>query len=144
MSRSGSTASAAGQSLLRRQMLVLLTVTSIITASVAVAQRNTAVEAARLALARLVAARSSALTTEQPLSTLLSLESLARTPTDEGRTSLLLARMEPARQSLVLRGHTAQAWSVAFNPHGDLIASGARTTRSGCGEPTPGTRLGSR
>jgi hypothetical protein len=120
-------------------LLVLLLGVSVASV-VAVVQRNAAVEAARLALARLVAARASALITEQPLSTLLSLESLARTPTDEGRTSLLLARMEPARQSLVLRGHTAQAWSVAFSPHGDLVASGSaddtiRLWRANTGEP---------
>src|SRR5207247_5727720 len=74
--------------------------------------------------ARRLAAKATMHLGQQPLSLLLSLESLRLAPTiDETRDSLLQGLLEPPHSRRVLTGHTGAVEGVAFSPDGKTIVS---------------------
>ena len=104
---------------LYRALSVILTILLI----VAVASFVEARDAARVATARELAAQAEANADQQPLSLLLSLESLRRVPTGEARDTLLQGLLQPRHNTLALNGHTGRVFGVAFSPDGATIAS---------------------
>ncbi len=88
-------------------------------------QRNLATAAGQLA------ARAAATIDQQPLSLLVSLESLRLTPTNESLDTLLRGLLEPRHNVVPLTGHTSGVLEVAFSPDGTTIASASndRTVR---------------
>ena len=76
------------------------------------------------ATARQLVTLAAARLDQQPLSLLLSLESLRLAPAlDEPRDSLLRGLLEPPHSRLVLSGHTGGVEGVAFSPDSRMIAS---------------------
>ncbi|MGH8908222.1 MAG: trypsin-like peptidase domain-containing protein [Egibacteraceae bacterium] len=104
---------------------------ALVATAVGVWQSWTAREALDLATARQFASRAAANMDQQPLSLLLSLESLRLTPTDEGRAALLRGVLEPRRNAVALVGHAGGVYGVAFSPDSAMVAAGSadRTVR---------------
>ncbi|MGH8896923.1 MAG: trypsin-like peptidase domain-containing protein [Egibacteraceae bacterium] len=76
-----------------------------------------------LATARQLAGQAAANVDQQPLSLLLSLESLRLAPTDEARATLLRGLLEPRHNVVALIGHTSGVYQVALSPDGATIVS---------------------
>ncbi|MGH8898235.1 MAG: hypothetical protein ACRDZ4_14740 [Egibacteraceae bacterium] len=115
----------------RSRRLGALSAVLVVLLVVAVQQRQTARQRGNLAIARQLAAQAAANLDQQPLSLLLSLESLRLTSTDEARATLLQGILEPRHNVVVLTGHTNSVFGVAFSPDSNTIASASqdRTVR---------------
>src|SRR5439155_5007296 len=87
-------------------------------------QRNLATAQRNLATARQLTAQATANGDQQPLSLLLSLESLRTAPTGEEWTALQQRLLRPPNNVLTLGSHTGRVYSVAFRGDGKMIASG--------------------
>ncbi|MGH3824508.1 MAG: hypothetical protein ACRDRA_16990, partial [Pseudonocardiaceae bacterium] len=99
---------------------------------VALRQRQFARQQGDLSTARRLAVLATTNLSHQPLSLLLSLESLRLAPTiDETRDSLLQVLLAFSQSRLVLTGHAGAIEGVAFSPDGKTIASAStdRTVR---------------
>ncbi|HEX4865623.1 MAG TPA: hypothetical protein VFV02_16255, partial [Acidimicrobiales bacterium] len=103
----------------RRALIAILVVVSV----VAVQQLNMARRAQDLATARQLAAQATANSDQQPLSLLLSLESLRIVPTNQGWAALQWGLLHPRHNVVALFGHEGPVSSVAQSPDGRIIAS---------------------
>ncbi|MGH8899507.1 MAG: hypothetical protein ACRDZ4_21395 [Egibacteraceae bacterium] len=90
----------------RNRRLRALSAILVLLLVVAVWQRQVAQRQGSLATARLLAAQAAANLDQQPLSLLLSLESLRLAPTDEARDSRLQGLLQPRYNAFALTGHT--------------------------------------
>ncbi|MGH8899820.1 MAG: TIR domain-containing protein, partial [Egibacteraceae bacterium] len=107
----------------RNRRLRALSAVLVVLLAVAVWQRQVAQKQRDLATARQLAAQAVARLDQQPLSLLLSLESLRLAATDEGYASLVQGLLHPGHHSLAITGHTDQVRGVAFSPDGTTIAT---------------------
>ena len=130
----------------RNRWLVALSAVLVVLLSAAVWQSSLASRQSNLATSRELAAQAVANLDDQPLSLLLSLESLRLAPTDEARASLLQGLLQPRPNATVLTGHTGEVTDVAFSPDGNTIASGGQdgtvrrwitSTGNPVGQPLP-------
>ncbi|MFI6007589.1 PQQ-binding-like beta-propeller repeat protein [Streptomyces sp. NPDC051243] len=85
-------------------------------------QRSAAVAERRLATGQKLAVQAEAID-HQPLSLLLSLESLRLAPSDQARAVLLRGILDPQRNTVELIGHNAPVHAVAFSPDGKTLVS---------------------
>ena len=76
-----------------------------------------------LDFARELAVHATTHVDQQPLSLLLSLESLRVAPTAEARSSLVQGLLEPRHNVFAITGHTGETNRVAFSPDGRILAS---------------------
>jgi hypothetical protein len=116
----------------RIRILTSLTVGLVVLLLVAVTAGLFAMNRARLAQARALAALATAkVATEPDLAQLLSLESLRTVNTIQGRESLLGGLLAPDHEINRLLGHTTTVVGVAFSPDGTRIATASadRTVR---------------
>ncbi len=90
---------------------------------VAVWFQQAARQQGNLAAARQLNTQAAAAIDQQPLSLLLSVESLRMAPTGEARDTLLRGLMEPRHNAVTLAGHTGSVRGVAFSPDGTRLAS---------------------
>ncbi len=109
----------------RRRIRRLRALSGILVVLLAVAgwQWRTARQRGELATARQLAGQAAANADQQPLSLLLSLESLRLHPTDEARATLLQGVLEPRHNVVALIGHTSGVYQVALSPDGATIVS---------------------
>lgn len=106
--------------------LLLIIAASITALVIQTNARNQAEAALEVAQSRQLAASSSQnLQGDLALSLLLSLEAVEVEDTVEARSSLLAALNRSARIDTLLHGQDSAVLSLAFNPGGDLLASGS-------------------
>jgi len=103
--------------------LTAVLVLALVAAGFAWGQRNVAHRQRDLATARQLAAEATAKSDQEPLSLLLSLESLRTNSTIEGLTALQQGLSQPRHNALPLTGHSGPVNSVAFSPDSKTIAS---------------------
>lgn len=109
-------------------LTVLLLLSGVVTAyafqqrDVAEEQRARAVTEQTRAVSQKLAAQAGAVD-EQPLSLLLSLESLRLAPSDQARATLLRGILDPRRNTVKLTGHIAPVHAVALSPDGRTVVS---------------------
>jgi WD40 repeat protein len=90
------------------------------------AEKARADEQAQLAASRQLAAQAINLADAQhDLALLLSLEADRLADTAEAKSSLLTVLQRKSRLIKVLRGHSKRAYTVAFSPNGEILASGS-------------------
>src|SRR5207244_2813187 len=103
----------------RTRWLAALSAVLIAASAVAVGQTRAARHQRDLATARQLATQAEANSDQQPLSSLLSLESLHLAPTaeerDEAQTALLQGLLNPHHNVIVLKGHAGLVYAVAFS-----------------------------
>ncbi|MGH8900993.1 MAG: hypothetical protein ACRDYA_04740 [Egibacteraceae bacterium] len=107
----------------RNRRLRALSAALVVLLVVAVWQWQVAQRQRDLAVARQLAAQASAHVDQQPLSLLLSLESLRVISTDEARATLAQGLLHPRHNVVALTGHIGGVFGVAFSPDGKTIAS---------------------
>ncbi|MGH8898577.1 MAG: WD40 repeat domain-containing protein [Egibacteraceae bacterium] len=115
----------------RNRRLRALSAVLVVLLVVAVWQHQVAQRRGDLATARQLAAQATAKSDQQPLSLLLSLESLRVVSTAEARDTLVQGLLEPRHNTVALTGHTDSVVGLAFSPDGKTIASASadRTVR---------------
>ncbi|MGH8904604.1 MAG: TIR domain-containing protein, partial [Egibacteraceae bacterium] len=106
----------------RNRRLRALSAVLVVLLAAAVWQRQVAQRRGDLATARQLAAEAVARLDQQPLSLLLSLESLRLASTDEGYASLAEGALAPP-SLFALTGHADTVYGMAFSPDGKVIAS---------------------
>lgn len=119
-----------GRSLRRlRSIAVALSVllaVALVLAVIAVQRNQLAQEQSRLATSRyLVTEANNWVDTQPDLAILLTLTAYSNEKTAEARKSLLEQAYRRRDARALLTGHTDPATSVAFNPNGDMLASGS-------------------
>ncbi|MEA2587949.1 MAG: hypothetical protein QOH66_876, partial [Actinomycetota bacterium] len=107
----------------RIRRLGFLSAVLVVASVLAVWQTNSARQQRDLATAGQLAAQATANSDQQPLSLLLSLESLRIVPTNEGWRALQQGLLHPRHNVLMLTGHTGPVQGVAFSSDGKTIAS---------------------
>ncbi|MGH8901650.1 MAG: NACHT and WD repeat domain-containing protein [Egibacteraceae bacterium] len=107
----------------RNRRLRALSAVLVVLLVVAGWQQQAAQEQRDLAVARQLAARATAAVDQQPLSLLLSLESLRVATTGEARDTLLRGLLQPRHNTVALTGHTGGVNEVVFSPDGARVVS---------------------
>jgi WD40 repeat protein/energy-coupling factor transporter ATP-binding protein EcfA2 len=107
----------------RNRRLQALSVVLVVLLIAVVWQRQVAQGQRDLATARQLAAQAAANVDQQPLSLLLSLESLRLAPTDQARDTLLEGLLRPRHNVIGIMDHPHWVYGVVFSPDGKLLAS---------------------
>ena len=107
----------------RNRRLSALSAVLVLALMAAVWQTNTARQQRDLAMARQLAAEATFNSGQQPLSLLLSLQSLITASTNEGLEVLQQGLLHPSRNVLTLVGHSILVNGLAYSPDGRTIVT---------------------